>query len=107
MMVVRLKVAMNASGFARRDLYTFIGAGQGALFVNKNQVYNLEYGLRERSTITLDCAVKWLAILGLELELVFQPLGSDALGQLVALRNAVAAGPEGPLRSMAEDIPVD
>ena len=72
-LVQQLKAEINASGISRRDLYAFIGPeDRGGLFKNENQAYNLEYGLRGRPTITLECVGRWLAVLGKELVTVFQ-----------------------------------
>ena len=72
-LVQQLKAEINASGITRRDLYAFIGPEEkGGLFKNENQAYNLEYGLRCRPTITLECVGRWLAVLGKELVTVFQ-----------------------------------
>jgi len=107
-LVLLLKDKLNTSGLTRRDLYQFIGDGPGSLFENKNQVYNLEYGLRERPTITTSCAQRWLATMGLELDIVFQPIGSNLMQRLLDLRQVVLEGksPE-ELQAMARSIPVE
>ena len=72
-LVQQLKAEINASGISRRDLYAFIGPeDRGGLFKNENQAYNLEYGLRGRPTITMECVGRWLAVLGKKLVTVFQ-----------------------------------
>jgi hypothetical protein len=73
-LVVRLKDEINTIGLTRRDLYSFIGAGDGTLFENENQAYNLEYGLRKRATISLECAERWLTIIGKELVIEFRDI---------------------------------
>lgn len=73
-LVVMLKQEINAVGLSRRDLYAFVGEGEGALFENENQAYNLEYGLRKRPTISLDCAARWLAVVGKRLSIEFLPI---------------------------------
>jgi len=73
-LVTMLKNEINTSNISRRDLYSFIGNGPNALFDSENQVYNLEYGLRQRATITLDCTRRWLALLGKELVIEFRPM---------------------------------
>ena len=70
--VLLIKNEVNNANLSRRDLYAFIGTGEGALFENENQAYNLEYGLRKRSTISLECAERWLAIIGKEMVITFQ-----------------------------------
>jgi hypothetical protein len=70
-LVIKLKEEINAMKIARKDLYSYIGEGSDSLFKNENQVYNLEYGLRKRSTISLDSARKWLVILGKEMVIEF------------------------------------
>jgi len=62
-MVILIKQAINAAGVTRRDMQEYVGSDEGALFENKNQAYNLEYGLRERGTITYECAYRWSIIL--------------------------------------------
>ena len=73
-LVVMLKQEINEVGLSRRDLYAFVGEGEGMLFENENQAYNLEYGLRKRPTISLDCAARWLAVVGKRLSIEFLPL---------------------------------
>ena len=73
-LVVRLKNEINEIALTRRDLYSFIGTGEGTLFENENQAYNLEYGLRKRATISLECAERWLTILGKELVIDFRDI---------------------------------
>ena len=74
-LVACLKDEINSAQITRRDLYAFIGdAESGGLFENANQAYNLEYGLRSRATISLDCAARWLAVLGKELIFEFRPI---------------------------------
>jgi hypothetical protein len=73
MLVALLKEEINSVGLTRRDLYAFVGSGDGMLFENENQAYNLEYGLRKRATISLDCANRWLAIVGKQLNIAFVP----------------------------------
>lgn len=77
MLVALLKREINSAAICRRDLYTYIGNGPGALFDGENQAYNLEYGLRKRSTISLECAKRWLAVLGKELVIEFRPLPAE------------------------------
>ena len=77
LMVLLLKGEINAAGICRRDLYSFIGNGPGMLFENKNQAYNLEYGLRERAMISTECIQRWLSIIGKELVVTFQPVTED------------------------------
>ena len=77
MLVAMLKQEINAVGLTRRDLYAFVGEGEGMLFENENQAYNLEYGLRKRATISLDCASRWLAIVGKQLIIEFRPIEQD------------------------------
>jgi hypothetical protein len=72
-LVVLLKKEINQSGMTRRDLYAFIGDGPGMLFDSENQAYNLEYGLRKRPTITMECARRWLAIIGKKMVVSFEP----------------------------------
>ena len=71
MLVALLKEEINSVGLTRRDLYAFVGTGEGMLFENENQAYNLEYGLRKRATISLDCANRWLAVVGKQLSITF------------------------------------
>ena len=77
MLVVLLKGEINAAGICRRDLYAFVGTGPGMLFENKNQAYNLEYGMRGRSRISPECAKRWLTVLGKELIIEFRPVSED------------------------------
>lgn len=77
MLVVLLKGEINSAGICRRDLYAFVGTGPSMLFENENQAYNLEYGLRGRSTISLECAKRWLTVLGKELIIEFRPIAED------------------------------
>ena len=77
MLVALLKEEINSAGICRRDLYAFVGTGPGMLFENENQAYNLEYGLRGRSTISLECAKRWLTVLGKELVIEFRPIPED------------------------------
>lgn len=72
MLVAQIKREINASGITRADLYSFVGDGEGCLFKNENQAYNLEYGLRQRPSISLECARRWLAIFGKDMVIVFQ-----------------------------------
>ncbi len=74
MLVALLKDEINLVGLSRRDLYAFVGEGEGMLFENENQAYNLEYGLRKRATISLDCADRWLAVVGKRLSISFLPI---------------------------------
>ena len=76
-LVVMLKEQINTVGLTRRDLYAFVGEGEGMLFENENQAYNLEYGLRKRPTISLDCAARWLAVIGKRLVIGFEPVEED------------------------------
>jgi hypothetical protein len=76
-LVVMLKNEINTVGLTRRDLYAFVGEGEGMLFENENQAYNLEYGLRKRPTISLDCAARWLAVVGKRLVIDFQPIEEE------------------------------
>ena len=77
MLVSMLKQEINSVGLSRRDLYAFVGTGEGMLFENENQAYNLEYGLRKRPTISLDCAARWLAVIGKRLVIGFEPGEED------------------------------
>ena len=70
-LVAMLKNEINSVGLTRRDLHAFVGDGEGMLFENENQAYNLEYGLRKRPTISLDCAARWLAVVGKQLVIDF------------------------------------
>jgi hypothetical protein len=107
-LVVRLKELLNASGLCRRDLFLFVGDGPNALFADRNAAYNLDYGLRYRGTITFDCADRWLHVLGLELQLVYQPLDSNAHNYLLELRQAILDGEDLlMLQDMAAAISVD
>jgi hypothetical protein len=92
-LVVQLKQHINSAAITRRDLYLFIGDGPEALFSNENQAYNLEYGLRHRPTITLDCVRRWLAVLGETMGTYFQSIETGWHDNLVALREAVLAAP--------------
>jgi hypothetical protein len=66
-LVQLIKNEINESHITREDLHQFIG--EDGYFKDKNQVYNLDYGLKTRSSISFDCAEKWLALLGKELVL--------------------------------------
>lgn len=77
MLVTMLKEEIARVGISRRDLYSYIGNEPGCLFENENQAYNLEYGLRQRSTISLECAKRWLTVLGRELVIEFRPLPAE------------------------------
>ena len=70
-LVCRLKAEINSMNITRRDLYSFIGNVEGALFENENQAYNLEYGLRMRATISMECAERWLTIIGKRMQIEF------------------------------------
>ena len=71
LLVQLLKTAVNEAEITRRYLYQFVGEGEGMLFQNVNQVYNLDYGLRHRSMITIECAQRWLTMIGKELVINF------------------------------------
>jgi hypothetical protein len=77
-LVTMLKQEINSVGLSRRDLYAFVGEGEGMLFENENQAYNLEYGLRKRPTISLDCASRWLAVIGKEMQIAFVPIDEES-----------------------------
>lgn len=103
-LVQQLKREINTAGISRKDLYAFIGDGEGMLFKNANQAYNLEYGLRGRATITMECARRWLTIIGKEVITVFQTADDGWFDSLLALREAVLRGETDPsvLRELAE-----
>ena len=89
--VRQLKTEINAAGINRRHLYQFIGpAERGGLFENENQAYNLEYGLRQRPTITMECLDRWLQVLGKRKVVVFENIESGWFGKLLELQKELA-----------------
>jgi hypothetical protein len=93
-LVRQLKQRVNLAQICRQDLYAFIGAGPEALFTGRNAAYNLEYGLRYRPTITLECARRWLAVLGETLGVYFQSAENGWHDKLVQIRDLLLQ-PEG------------
>ena len=77
LLVELVKREVNAAQIRRRDLYDFVGSDATALFTNENQAYNLDYGLRQRASITLECANRWLAVLGKRLGVIAVPIDAD------------------------------
>ncbi len=88
-MVRQLKARINASEITRRYLYQFVGEGPGFLFRDNNSAYNLEYGLGERPTITLQCLRRWLAVFGEQVVVCFQNVENGWHDNLLALRDEV------------------
>ena len=85
--VTLLKQEINDAGISRRDLYGFIGEGEGKLFVNENQAYNLEYGLRKRATITMDSVHKWMSIIGKEFMMITQTVDNGWFNAVMEIRD--------------------
>jgi hypothetical protein len=103
-LVQQLKREVNSAGICRRNLYDFIGSeDEGGLFENENQAYNLEYGLRQRPTITMECVRRWLTILDRQIVTVIQRDEGGWLTSLLQLREAVLeAKPSEELVALAE-----
>ena len=78
-LVMVLKEMVMSTGLTRKRLYDFIGI----LFLNENAVYNLEYGLRTRPSISLENASRWARVMGCELTFSIQPIqGDDSLATM-------------------------
>jgi hypothetical protein len=91
-LVAQIKKKITASGLTRRDLYAFVGSGPESLFKDNNAAYNLEYGLRDRPTITMECARRWMSVMGSRMGVFFQSAEGGWHDALLELRDAVLEG---------------
>jgi hypothetical protein len=89
-LVAAVKSDLNASGLTRVDILNSAAADADRL--GEVRFYNMEYGLRTRSVMSLETALRWMEILGRELVIVTQHGGGGWFDSLLELRGAVLDG---------------
>jgi hypothetical protein len=91
-LVRQIKKKISGAGMTRRDLYSFVGDGPGALFRDNNAAWNLEYGLRDRPTITIESMRRWMIVMNSRMGVFFQAAEGGWFDALIELRDAVLEG---------------
>jgi hypothetical protein len=105
-LVVSIKTDLNNSGLSREDI-AIIAAGLDEP-IDESSLYNMWYGLRTRSTMTVGSALKWMQILGRELIIITQNMENGWFDKLLELREAVErSAPKEELRELAKESNAD